>query len=112
RLSRRGDHKKVPCITVRPAPATTAKTWRSVLGSWIERRHVGRDGDDVVVGQLGDHRPHQRRPGTFAIAGREQIELARDVYRRLAGDTRYVGEAPQRRAMADGAGDRLAVAAR
>ena len=54
---------------------------------------------------------HQFDPRALAVAGLHVVELAEHVGGRTAGDARHLAEALQRRAVADGAVDGLAVAA-
>src|SRR5262249_53222679 len=66
--------------------------------------------DDVVVGKLLDHALHQRGPGASALAGRHEVELPRDVHRRLTREAWHLAEAIERQAMTDRTRRRLAIA--
>ena len=87
------------------AASSTEYAGPHVATLWFQRRCVRRDGDHIVIGELGDGFLHERAPKTLAIAGLDVVELAHDIAGGSAGEKGHIAKPLQTLPVADRAAD-------
>ena len=78
---------------------------------WITGRHESGQSDHIVLGKFGDDRLHQRHGVAFPRSMLDVVELAEDINRAAAGQSRHIAHALVVRAMTDAALEGFAVSA-